>query len=123
NDLHGSLSAIVDAAQRGEPAAIQVLKETAHYLGAGIANLINLLNPQLILLGGQAGLQFGEYILPELHQYVERYALKQPLSLTKINLCQLGQNAVAMGAATLALEQFLRTTARSNRPSQMRALA
>jgi predicted NBD/HSP70 family sugar kinase len=65
----------------------RVLKDTAHYLGVGIANLINLFNPQLILLGGWAGLQIGESILPELRQCVERYALKQPLSLTRIDLC------------------------------------
>jgi predicted NBD/HSP70 family sugar kinase len=126
--LHGkdqerTLAAIVDAARNGDFTATQVLKDTAHYLGAGIANLINLFNPQLILLGGWAGLQIGEYILPELRQCVERYALKQPLSLTRIDLCQLGQDAVAMGAATLVLEQFLTTTGRPNPPSLMRALA
>ncbi len=126
--LHGkdqehTLAAIVDAARNGDFTATQVLKDTAHYLGAGIANLINLFNPQLILLGGWAGLQIGEYILPELRQCVERYALKQPLSLTRIDLCQLGQDAVAMGAATLVLEHFFATTGRQNLPSLMRALA
>ena len=123
NDQESTLAAIVDAARNGDFTATQVLKDTAHYLGVGIANLINLFNPQLILLGGWAGLQIGEYILPELHQFVERYALKQPLSLTRIDLCQLGQDAVAMGAATLVLEQFLTTTGRQNPPPRMRALA
>src|SRR6266700_4025065 len=110
--------------ERGDPAATQVLKDTAHYLGAGIANLINLFNPQLILLGGWAGLQIGEYILPELRRFVERYALKQPFSATRIGLSQLGQDAVAMGAATLVLEQFLTTAGRQNPPlPRMRALA
>jgi predicted NBD/HSP70 family sugar kinase len=107
NDQHGSLAAIVDAAWQGEPIASRVLKDTAHYLGVGIANLINLFNPQLILLGGWAGLLIGEYILPELRQVVKRYALRQPLSVTRIDLCQLGEDAVPMGAATLGLEQFL----------------
>ncbi len=123
NDQESTLAAIVDAARNGDFTATQVLKDTAHYLGAGIANLINLFNPQLILLGGWAGLQIGEYILPELRQFVERYALKQPLSLTRIDLCQLGQDAVAMGAATLVLEHFFATTGRQNLPSLMRALA
>jgi predicted NBD/HSP70 family sugar kinase len=123
NDQERTLAAIVDAARGGDPVATRVLKDTSHYLGAGIANLVNLFNPQLILLGGWAGLQIGEYVLPELRQCVERYALKQPLSLTKIDLCQLGQDAVAMGAATLSLEQFLTTTGRPNPPSQLRALA
>jgi predicted NBD/HSP70 family sugar kinase len=118
NDQHSTLAAIVDAARQGDPTATQVLKDTAHYLGAGIANLINLFNPQLILLGGWAGLQIGEYILPELRQFVERYALKQPLDATRIDLCQLGQDAAAMGAATLVLEQILTTPL-----PRMRALA
>jgi predicted NBD/HSP70 family sugar kinase len=116
NDQHSTLAAIVDAARQGEPAATRLLKDTAHYLGAGIANLINLFNPQLILLGGWAGLQIGEYILPELHKFVERYTLKQLLSVTRIDLCQLGQDAVPMGAATLGLEQFLTTTGRQSPP-------
>ena len=124
DDQEISLTAIVDAARYGDPTAIQVLKDTAHYLGAGIANLINLFNPQLIVLGGWAGLQIGEYILPELRRFVERYALKQPFRATRIDLCQLGQDAVAMGAATLVLEQFLMTTGRQNLPPpRMRALA
>jgi predicted NBD/HSP70 family sugar kinase len=123
NDQESTLAAVVDAARGGDLTATQVLKDTAHYLGAGIANLVNLFNPQLILLGGWAGLQIGEYILPELRQFVERYALKQPLSLTKIDLCQLGQDAVAMGAATLVLEQFLTTTGRQQPLlSRMKAL-
>lgn len=116
NDQHSTLSAIIDAARQGEPVAAQALKETAHYLGAGLANLINLFNPQLILLGGWAGLQFGEFILPELRHFVERYALRRPLSVTRIGLCQLGQDAVPMGAATLSLEQFLLTVGRQDSP-------
>ena len=122
NDQESMLAAIFDAARNGDQAATRVLKDTAHYLGAGIANLVNLFNPQLILLGGWVGSQIGEYILPELRQFVERYALKQPLSLTRIDLCQLGQDAVAMGAATLVLEQFL-TTAGKQQPQLWRMKA
>jgi len=116
NDQESTVSAIVAAARDGNLAAIQVLKDTAHYLGAGIANLINLFNPQLIVLGGWAGLAIGEYILPELRQFVACYALKQPFSVTKIEFSQLGQDAVAMGAAALILEQFFLTAGRQNPP-------
>jgi hypothetical protein len=69
-------------------------------------------------------LQIGEFILPELYEFVERYALKQPLSATRIDLCQLAQDAVPMGAATLGLEHFLTTTGRQNQAlSRIRALA
>ena len=114
NDQEGTVASIVAAARDGNLAAIQVLKDTAHYLGAGIANLINLFNPQLIVLGGWVGLEIGEYILPELRQFVARYALKQPLSTAKITLSRLGQDAAAIGAAALILEQFLLTAGRQN---------
>jgi glucokinase-like ROK family protein len=102
-----TITAIVEAARRGDPAAIQVMDTTAHYLGAGVANLINLFNPQLIVLGGWAGLEIGEYILPGLGQFVARYALQRPLDATTISLSQLGQDAISMGAACLVLGDFL----------------
>jgi predicted NBD/HSP70 family sugar kinase len=114
HDQESMVSAIVAAARDGNPAAIQVLKDTAHYLGAGIANLINLFNPQLIVLGGWVGLEIGAYILPDLRQFVARYALKQPFAAVKIEISQLGQDAAAMGAAALILEQFLLTAGRQN---------
>jgi predicted NBD/HSP70 family sugar kinase len=123
NDQERMLAAIVDAARDGDPVATRVLKDTAHYLAAGIANLINLFNPQLILLGGWVGMQIGEFILPELRQFAARYALKQPFDVTKIDLCQLGTDAVAMGAATLVLEHFFVTAGWQHQlPVRMRAL-
>ncbi len=124
NDQEHIVTMIVDAARSGDPAAILVLKDTAHYLGVGIANLINLFNPQLIILGGWVGSAIGAYILPELRQIIARYALKLPLSVTRIELSQLGQDAVAMGAAALTLEQFLLTAGKQNLPhSRMSDLA
>jgi len=107
DDQTTTIAVIVEAAEHGDPAAVQVLGDTAHYLGAGVANLINLFNPELIVLGGWAGLQIGEYILPELHRFAERYALKRPFSATKITLSQLGQDAISMGGACLVLGDFL----------------
>jgi len=107
NDQTTTIAAIVEAAQRGDHAAKQVLTDTAHYLGAGIANLINLFNPELIVLGGWAGLQIGEFILPELYRFIQRYALKRPFDAVSISLSQLGQDAISMGAACLVLGDLL----------------
>jgi len=68
-------------------------------------------------------MQIGEFILPDLRQNAARYALKQPFDMTKIDLCQLGTDAIAMGAATLVLEPFFVTAGWQNHPpSRMRAL-
>jgi predicted NBD/HSP70 family sugar kinase len=88
-------------------AAVAVLDETVGYLGAGIANLINLFNPERIVLGGWAGLALGARFLPEIRAAVARHALRQPYSRTRIELCRLGPDAVAMGAATLPVATLL----------------
>lgn len=101
------IETLIKTARQGNKTMDQVLAETLHYLGAGIANLINLFNPQRIILGGKVGLLLGQYCLPELTQEVERYALKQPFHTTRILVSQLGVDAVSLGAARQALETFM----------------
>ncbi|HEY3345641.1 MAG TPA: ROK family protein [Anaerolineaceae bacterium] len=109
-DQNKILAAIAEAAREGEPSAVQVLKDTARYLGVGVANLINMVNPELILLGGWVWLQIGDLIDQDLRQAIQEHALQQPFSNTTIGQCQLGQDAVPMGAATLPLKVFLETS-------------
>ncbi|GAA0554170.1 ROK family transcriptional regulator [Paractinoplanes ferrugineus] len=89
------------------PAAVEVFTTTAGYLGAGIADLINLFSPERIVIGGIAGSIFGERFLPEIRDAVARHALRRPYAQTSIALCSLGIDAVAMGAATLPIAQLL----------------
>lgn len=102
-----SLSSLAGALDQQDPTALAVLNTTAQYLGAGLANLINLFNPEQILIGGWAGLTVGRALLPRLQGYVEQYTLPAPFSVVRIALCQLGQDAICMGAACLVLERFL----------------
>ena len=111
-DEEQAIAALVEAYQAGDTVAREALSQTTRYLGAGVANIINLFNPQLIVLGGWVGMQIGPLILPELRATVERYALQVPLGATRIDMCQLGQDAVTQGAATLALDQFLAAAGR-----------
>jgi predicted NBD/HSP70 family sugar kinase len=84
-----------------------VVAETATYLGIGIANLINLLNPERVLLGGWAGLLLGQRMLGSIKEVAGRNALRYPFGQTHIDLCQLGAHAVARGAATLPVAEFI----------------
>jgi predicted NBD/HSP70 family sugar kinase len=102
-----ALERLLRKAEQGEKAASDVLHETGRYLGVGIANLVNLLNPDKIVLGGWAGLMLGERLLPLVREEVARHALRPALERVEIELCQLGPDAVALGAATLAVEPFL----------------
>ncbi|WP_406858839.1 ROK family transcriptional regulator [Streptomyces sp. HUAS MG47] len=86
--------------------AVSVLAETAEFLGAGFADLINLFQPERILVGGWAGLQLGERFLTAVRQHAREYALRYPASRTTIDLGKLGPEAVTVGAALLPLADF-----------------
>jgi predicted NBD/HSP70 family sugar kinase len=92
---------------RLEPAVAAVFEQAVGHLGAGIAGLVNLFSPERIVLGGGAGLALGERFLPDIRRAAARYALRHPFSKTRIEVCQLGLDAVAMGAATLPVARLL----------------
>jgi glucokinase-like ROK family protein len=92
------------AAEQGDPVASAVVGETATYLGIAIANLVNLFNPQLIVLGGPIG-QMSHGMLPALLDEVRKRALSYPLSVVQIVPSALGGDANAIGAAALVLRR------------------
>jgi predicted NBD/HSP70 family sugar kinase len=116
DDEQSSVDALLAAAGRSKTAA-RVLDETAGFLGAGIANLINLFNPERIVLGGWAGLALGSQMMPQIREAAQAHALRHPLGQTSIELCQLGPDAVAFGAATLPVAALL---AEGGRPREGR---
>ncbi|GAA0584277.1 ROK family transcriptional regulator [Streptomyces crystallinus] len=93
-------------AEAHDPVARAVLDETAEYLGAGLSDLINLYNPERILVGGWAGLQLGPYILESVRAHATAYALRHPAERVSVELGRLGPDAVTVGAATLPLADF-----------------
>lgn len=114
-DQESAFAALLTAADTSS-AAQRVLEEAAVYLGAGIANLVNLFNPQRIILGGWAGLMFGARMLPRIRETVAAQALRRPYARTDIGLCGLGPHAVALGAAALPVRHFL--TEGAHRPTR-----
>jgi predicted NBD/HSP70 family sugar kinase len=122
-DEEAAFIGLLDSVDSSEAAA-KVVEDTIGYLGAGFANLVNLFNPERIVLGGWSGLLLGERYLPELRAATARHALRQPYAQVSIELCELGRDAVAMGAATLPILRLLRdggTTSRAPRNLTARA--
>jgi predicted NBD/HSP70 family sugar kinase len=106
SDQELALAELIGAAE-ASPAAAAILDEAARYLGAGIGTLINLFNPERIILGGWAGLLLGARLLPEIRESARQHSLRHPYAAASIGLGQLGPGAVARGAATLPVEAFL----------------
>ncbi|GGT56819.1 hypothetical protein GCM10010271_70750 [Streptomyces kurssanovii] len=96
-----------DGGAGADPVALAVVEETAEYLGAGLSGLINLFQPERILIGGWAGLQLGPRFLAAVRQHATSYSLRYPAGRVTIDLGQLGPDAVTVGAATLPLAGFL----------------
>jgi predicted NBD/HSP70 family sugar kinase len=102
-----TLERILDAARQGDPITQRALIETGTYLGIGIANLVNLLNPTLVAFGGTLSLAH-EYLLPTARQVVETRAMPELRQATRIVVSAFQADACVVGGAALVLHELLR---------------
>ncbi len=95
---------VFDAARAGDSFAQEIVSETARIIGIGVANIVSLVNPELVILGGGVGTQ-GDLILEPVRSVVRAQA--QPISgrSVRIEVSQLGEDAGLLGAAYVALER------------------
>ena len=101
-DLKNITSDLVyQAALKKDELALQIMHETATFLGIGIANLINLLNPEMIVVGGGLANAW-DLIYPITIREVYKRALSLPAKRTQIAKASLGGNAGIIGAAGIA---------------------
>src|SRR5262249_26795348 len=106
-DQTATIDALARGVESGDPVAAKVIGETARYLGVAVANVVNLANPEVIVLSSWVAARLGEPLLAEVRTVVARHALRRPLSASDITLSKLVGDPVSLGAATLALEGFL----------------
>jgi glucokinase len=92
---------VYQAGKEGDELALEVFRQMGVYLGIGLASLINLLNPEVIVIGG--GVANGwELFEKHMHQQVIERAFPIPAGSVKIVRAQCGDNAGLLGAASLA---------------------
>lgn len=102
-----TLTALLDAARNGSEPHEAFLAETLDYLSAGLANLVNLFNPQQIVVGGWAGhLLFSAHQV-ELVTGVRRHALGRPAEQFTLTESKCSVDPIALGAALLPLAHFI----------------
>ncbi len=94
--------AVTVSALAGDPTARKVLEQVGTNLGRGVANIVSLLNPDVVVVGGGLA-QAGELILSPLRRAVHQWA--QPLASRQVRIVssRLGENAGILGAARYAL--------------------
>ncbi|MFN7252637.1 MAG: ROK family protein [Anaerobacillus sp.] len=96
---------IHDAAKCGDELAVEILEKSGRFLGIGIANLINSLNPQLVVLSG--GISKAEnFILEPVKNEVQKRVLTDEAKKTPILISNLGDRGTVIGAVTLVLSEL-----------------
>lgn len=96
---------IYAAAGKGEERALRVMESMGGYLGIGIANLINIFNPEMVVIGGGVKDAWPLFI-EATRREVKRRAFAYPAGRTKIVPSRLGDDAGIVGAAAAACSRF-----------------
>ncbi len=96
--------AIHKAAQAGDSLATQLIARNAYYLGVGLANVINIFNPEVIIIGGGLS-NIGDMLLKPAFEEAGKRAFEQPYRAVRFARPELGGNSGVLGAAIFALEK------------------
>ncbi len=97
---------VLNAAKSGDITVLKALEETGCYLGIGIASLINILNSELVVLGGIYS-TLGEFLLPSVNRELKQRSLKWNANTTKVVLAQQGSDACVKGGLARVYQAIL----------------
>jgi glucokinase len=103
----GDGHAVVDAARAGDPEARECMRILGERLGVGIANVVNIFDPELVVIGGGVSLA-GELLLAPAKESAARFIVPGVGTATRIELARYGPQAGVRGAALLAGQELER---------------
>lgn len=103
---------VLDAALKGDQFSLSLLSAIGHNLGKGIAILIQLLNPELIIIGGVLS-KAGQYLTIPIQQSLNIYCMQQLAKKTQIELSELGKDVGILGAVSVSMEHIFNNIIKS----------
>jgi predicted NBD/HSP70 family sugar kinase len=103
--LEDTSKAIMEAAVKGDKYAVELLSQAAYHIGRGIAILIHILNPGLIVLSGRGALA-GRLWLAPVQQALNEHCIPKIAENIELLISPLGYHAERLGAAALVMEHF-----------------
>jgi glucokinase len=95
---------VYEAATRGDPVALEVVRDTAKFLGAGVANLLNIFNPEVVVLAGGVT-HAGDALFEPMRAEARRRAFRPAWDAVRIVPGELGADAGVVGAAATFLRR------------------
>jgi len=117
-----AVDAVLREAAAGSRGTLDAMEAIGHWLGIGLASLVNVLNPRLIVLGGLFG-RIHPFVRERLEAELDRRALQASRELVRIVPASLGVDAPLLGAAELAFEPLLADPSRWLPPRDLLVLA
>ncbi|MEZ5107228.1 MAG: ROK family transcriptional regulator [Draconibacterium sp.] len=106
NDLDKiDISTVIQAANSGDQFAISLFTEAGYWLGRGIAYLLQIFNPELVIIGGRVA-EASQFISAPIRQAIHTFSNQDIGNNTEIKFSELGTKAGTMGAAAYALEKL-----------------
>ena len=93
---------VLEAARTGDSLAMSLMEETGYYMGWGIANLVNILNPEIVLIGTIA-VAAGDLLLDPIRRTVADMAMQRPAEAVKIMPADLGDAVGDLAAISLVM--------------------
>ena len=112
-DGTGPLDEVAERAAAGDDVTLRAIAETGRWVGLGIGNLINLFNPELVVLGGLYQRLFG-FLESSVVEGARTTSLDAPGAMATIACSGLGSDAPLIGAAELILSNVIADPANLN---------
>jgi predicted NBD/HSP70 family sugar kinase len=103
---HIHVNDVIEAAQNDDTLSIELIEEVGEKAGKSIAFLINIFNPETVIIGGNLS-RAGDYIMLPLKASTNKYSLNLVYKDTRFRLSRMGQNAGALGAAMLMRSKII----------------
>ncbi len=114
------LDDVVRAAGEGDKLCTTVLGEATEYLAIGVVNAVNLFNPDIVIFGGTLA-QSRELVVDAIKRAVKTRGLPNSVSELKMDVSAFGEDGPALGAATLAIRDYLSKAVREDAPRKKQA--
>ncbi len=104
-DPFTTLDELINFAESGQSGAVKLFTAAGQVLGREIANLINIFNPELVLVSGE-GTRIGDLIFSPMTAAIKEYTMATLRNDTEVRIDPWGDDAWAVGAASLMLQDF-----------------
>jgi len=105
DDIEKAFSSTIESVKLGDQLTVDILSEVAYNIGRGIAILIHILNPELVVISGR-GAAAGNMLLAPIQQAVHRFCIPRLANYTDLQISDLSNKAQLIGAAALVVENY-----------------